>query len=178
MAAYRKDGFLMRNNFAKKIALGGILAAVATVIMCLGGMIPLATFICPMLCTLTQYIVLRFCGKRIAWAWFGVVALLGALLGPDKEAALVFCLLGCYPMLKVWLEKSRLHWIWKILYFNGAILLLYGLLLRVLGLNMVMEEYAALGTVGLVVVIVLGNGCFLLLDRLLTILDKRKFSKK
>ena len=80
----------MRRGYAQIIALGGILAAVALVIMCLGGLIPLATFVCPMLCTITGYIVFRFCGRRIAWAWYGVVAFLSVLLAPDKESAAVY----------------------------------------------------------------------------------------
>lgn len=168
----------MRNGMAKNIALGGMLAAVAVVIMCLGGMIPLATFICPMLCTLIQYFVLRFCGRRTAWAWFAVVAILGLLLGPDKEAALVFCLLGSYPILKPWLERSRLHILWKILIFNSAVALLYGLLLRLLGLDTLAQEYAAMGAIGLVLCLVLGNVTFILLDLLLTRLSKLKLKKK
>ena len=168
----------MRNTLAKKIALGGVLAALAVVIMCLGGMIPLATFICPMLCAIIQYLVLRFCGQRVAWAWFGAVALLGILLGPDKEAALVFCLIGCYPILKPLFEKSKLRFLWKILFFNCAVGLLYGLLLKLFGMDAVMAEYEALGIAGLAVMLLLGNACFFLLDRLLTMISRKKFSKK
>ena len=168
----------MRNTLAKKIALGGVLAALAVVIMCLGGMIPLATFICPMLCAIIQYLVLRFCGQRVAWAWFGAVALLSILLGPDKEAALVFCLIGCYPILKPLFEKSKLRFLWKILFFNCAVGLLYGLLLKLFGMDAVMAEYEALGIAGLAVMLLLGNACFFLLDRLLTMLSRKKFSKK
>ena len=39
----------MRKTPAAKIALGGMLAAVAVVIMNLVGIIPVATFVCPML---------------------------------------------------------------------------------------------------------------------------------
>ncbi len=168
----------MRNTLAKKIALGGVLAALAVVIMCLGGMIPLATFICPMLCAIIQYLVLRFCGQRVAWAWFGAVAILSILLGPDKEAALVFCLIGCYPILKPLFEKSKLRFLWKILFFNCAVGLLYGLLLKLFGMDAVMAEYEALGIAGLAVMLLLGNACFFLLDRLLTMISRKKFSKK
>ena len=167
----------MRNNLSRNIALGGMMAAVAVVIMCLGGMIPLATFICPMLCVLIQYLVLRICGRRIAWAWFVLVAILGLLLGPDKEAALVFCLLGDYPILKPWLEKSKLHILWKILLFNASVALLYGLLLRLFGLDALMQEYATMGIIGLLLCLILGNATFALMDRLLTILSKRNFGK-
>ena len=168
----------MRNHLVKKIALGGMLAAVAVVIMCLGGMIPLATFICPMLCMLIEYMVWRFCGNKIALAWFASVALLSILVGSDKEAALVFCLIGYYPVLKPWLEKSRLHWLWKALIFNGIIALIYGFLLRILGLDTVAQEYEMLGIAGAVICLLLGNVTFFLFDRLLSILSKRKFGKK
>lgn len=165
----------MRNQNAKAVALGGLLAAVALVIMCLGGMIPLATYICPMLCCILQYIVLRICGARIAWTWYAVVALLGLLMGPDKEAAAVFLLLGYYPIVKPKLEKSRLRWLWKLLLFNGAVLLLYGVLLKLLGMDQAISETEELGMIGLAVSLVLGNAVFFLLDRLLTMLQKRRW---
>lgn len=168
----------MRNSHAKNIALGGMLAAIAIVIMCLGGMIPLATFICPMLCMLVQYLVLCICGRRIAWAWFAVVAILGLLIAPDKEASLVFCLLGEYPIIKPWLEKSRVHVLWKIILFNSSVALLYGLLLRLFGLDTLAQEYATMGTVGLLLCLILGNITFILMDRLLSILSKRDFRKE
>lgn len=163
----------MRNSSAKVIALGGVLGAVALVILCLGGLIPLSTYVCPMLCCVLQFLVLKFCGRRIAWAWYGVVALLGLLLGPDKEAAAVFVLLGYYPILKPVFEKSRLSWLWKILLFNGAILVLYAALIHLLGLAAVTAEFTQLGTLGLVVLLLLGNLTFILLDIALS-----RFSRK
>lgn len=168
----------MRNNLAKKIALGGLLAALAVVIMCLGGMIPLATFICPMLCALIQCMILRFCGLKIAWTWFAAVAILSLLLGPDKEAALVFCMIGCYPNLKPLFEKSKLRILWKFLFFNTAIALLYGLVMKLLGMDAVLSEYEALGMIGMAVTLVLGNASFFLLDRLLTILNMKLQNNK
>ena len=51
----------------KAIALGGMLGAVAMVVMCLVGLIPVSTYICPVMCMLILQMVLNFCGKRIAW---------------------------------------------------------------------------------------------------------------
>ena len=81
-------------NHSGKIALGGVLAALAVVVMCLGGMIPLATYICPILCMLLQSTVLQKCGGRVAWAWFFAVSILSLLLSPEKEGAAVFLFLG------------------------------------------------------------------------------------
>lgn len=161
----------------KSIALGGLLAAAALVIMCMGGMIPLATYVCPMLCIMVQYIVLRLCGKRIAWTWYVAVAMLSLLMGPDKEASAVFLLLGYYPMLKGVFEKWPVSWLWKLLLFNGAVTVLYTLLLRILGLDNVTDEFAGFGIAGLILLLVLGNVTFLLLDKLLSIAE-RKWHKR
>ena len=115
---------------ASVIALGGVMAALAVVIMSLGGLIPVATYVCPMLCALLLQLVLKLCGSRIAWAWYGAVAILGLLMSPDKEAAAVFVFLGYYPIVKPWLDRRRAKWLWKGLLFNGATLLMYWLLMQ------------------------------------------------
>lgn len=161
----------------KTIALGGMLAAVAVVIMCMGGLIPIATYICPMLCIMVQYIVFRLCGRKIAWVWYVVVALLSLLMGPDKEGAGVFLLLGYYPILKPVFEKWPASWMWKLLLFNAAVVVLYGLLLRLLGLTEVTAEFAGFGIAGLILLLVLGNVTFFLMDKVLTIAD-RKWKKR
>ena len=126
---------------AASIALGGVFAALAVVIMALGGLIPAATFVCPMLCMLILSLVLKQCGHRIGWAWYGAVAILSALLGPDKEAAAVFVFLGYYPILKPKLDTLPLKWLWKGLIFNAAILSMYWLLMNLFGMTELLEEF-------------------------------------
>lgn len=161
----------------KTVALGGMLAAVAVVIMCMGGLIPLATYVCPLLCILVQHIVFRLCGRKIAWTWYVVVAILSMLLGPDKEAAGVFLLLGYYPMLKPVFEKWPVSWLWKLLLFNGAVTLLYTLVLRLMGHENATDEFTGFGIAGLAVLLVLGNVTFFLMDRVLYFAD-RKWHKR
>lgn len=152
---------------ARAVALGGVLAAAACVVMCMGGLIPVATYVCPMLCAMLLQIVLRSCGRRIAWAWYAVVAVLSLLLGPDKEAAAVFVFLGYYPIVKPKLDRLPLNWLWKLLLFNGACGVMYGLLIHVLGMAQIASEFQELGYAMLAVMLVLGNVTFFLLDRLL-----------
>lgn len=152
---------------ARRIALGGMLAALAAVIMGMGGLIPVATYVVPMLCIFLQQIVLKACGRRIAWAWYGAVAILGLLLCPDKEAAAVFTALGYYPIVKPKLDKCSLPWLWKGLLFNGTILLLYWLLLNLFGLTQVVQDFAEIGAIMTVALLVMGNVVFALIDILL-----------
>ncbi len=154
---------------ASDIALGGVLAALAMVIMCMGGLIPVATFVCPMLSMLLLAVVLKRCGSRIGWAWYGAVALLSLLMSPDKEAAAVFLFLGYYPIVKPWLDRRKAKWIWKLLLFNAAVLSMYTILIRVFGMAELIQEYEELGTALTVVLLLLGNLTFYLLDRLLGI---------
>ncbi len=152
---------------AKQMALGGMMAALAVVIMCLGGLIPLATFVCPMLCMLLLRLVARLCGSRIGWAWYGAVAILSLLMGPDKEASAVFVFLGYYPLVKPLLEKLPLPWLWKGIFFNAVVLLMYTVLLHLFGMADLAAEFEEMGTVLLVITLILGNVTFFLLDKIL-----------
>ena len=155
------------------MALGGMLAALAVVMMSLGTVIPVATYVCPMLCALLLQGVLKTCGSRVAWAWYGAVALLSVLLAPDKEAAGVFVFLGYYPIVNPALDRKKGKWLWKGLLFNGSVCLLYFLLLRLLGLKQLTQEWSDMSVGMLAVLLILGNVTFFLLDRLLGMGRKR-----
>lgn len=163
----------MRQNDAKSIAIGGMMAAVAIVIMCLGGIIPIATYVCPMLGAILLAIVVRLCGKRIGWAWYAAVALLSLLLGPDKEAAIVFVFLGYYPIVKGWVDKRKLPFLWKLLIFNTAIAVMYALMIYLFRLEQVVQEFQGLGIVLTVITLILGNAALFMLDLVLGRLSRR-----
>lgn len=160
---------------SKKIALGGVFAALALVIMCLVGLIPIATYVCPMICAIICNIVFQLTGSRIAWSWYGAVAILSLLIAPDKEAAFIFVFLGYYPIIRHHFPKSFLGIILKLLFFNIIICLVYGILIYLLGLNNLQAEFMEFGWVGLVILMILGNICFGMLDFLLG--RMRKFGK-
>ena len=159
---------------SKKMALGGIFAALAVVIMSMGGLIPVATFVCPMFCMILLRVVTQLCGSRTGWAWYGAVALLSVLLGPDKEAAAVFVFLGYYPILKTKLDRTKFPVLWKFFLFNASISIMYFLLIRLFGMDQIAAEYTEMGTALTVVMLVLGNVTFFLLDIVLGRLDLTK----
>ncbi len=165
----------IRKTPASRIAFGGMLAAFAVVIMSLGGMLSVATYVSPMLCMILLQLVMNSCGRRIAWAWYGAVAILGILLSPDKEAAGVFLFLGYYPILKPVLDGKKGKMLLKFLFFNASILALYFLLLPIFGLSGVSEEFADMGKWMLGILLVLGNVTFYLLDFLL---GMQKFQRR
>ena len=159
---------------AARIAFGGVLAALAVVIMSMGTLIPVATYVCPMLSALILQLVLKTCGQRIAWGWYGAVSLLSLLLAPDKEAAAVFLALGYYPILKPKLDRRKGKWLWKGLQFNTVILLTYWLLMHLFGFDRLAAEFSEMGIAFTALLLVLGNVTFFLLDKLL----EKRFVKR
>ena len=150
------------------VALGGTLAALAVVFMMLGGIIPIGTYCCPILASLLLIPVLDACGTGLAWAWYGAVAILGALMCPDKETAAVFVFLGYYPICKPYLDRlpKLPRRLCKGLLFNLSVVVMYGLLISVLGMDALGEEFRQTGTAMLILLLVLGNVTFLLVDAL------------
>ena len=157
----------MRNTAAKKMAVSGVLAALAVVFMTLGGLIPIATYVCPLICMVLGCFVLRLCGNRYAWTWYVAVSILSVLLGPDKEAAAVYVFMGYYPLIKQYFDKLPLGWLVKLLYFNVAVMVLYGALIFLLGLSALYTEFKEAGVIGSAVLLVLGNITFILADKVL-----------
>ena len=164
----------MRHNSAKFVALGGVMAALAVVIMAMGTIIPVATFVCPMLCMVLLTVVLRMTNRRMAWAWYGAVSILSMLLAPDKEAAAVFVFLGYYPMVKPWLDRRPVAFLWKLVLFNVSIFAMYGALIWLFGLQYLLEDYQEMGIILTAVTLVLGNVTLFMLDVLLGRLGSRK----
>ena len=167
----------MRTN-SKNMAMGGVFAALAVVIMNLGGLIPMATYVCPAICMVILSFVHMACGSRIAWTWYAAVSILSLLMSPDKEAAAVFAFLGYYPILKPKIEKMKGRWLWKLAVFNISMVVLYSILIRIMGITEITGESEELAGIMLIVLLVLGNVTFLALDRLLTILQIRLRRKR
>ena len=149
---------------ARQMALGGMMAAAATVIMCLGSLIPLNTYLCPVLCIVTARLVLERCGKRMGWCFYMSVAILSLLMAPDREAALVYAFLGYYPMIRPWFQKlGPLKGLAKLAFFTLAGAASYGALLLVMGAGAAMDE----GWLLTAVTVLLWDVLFLLVDHLL-----------
>ena len=153
------------------MALGGMMTAVAVVIMCLGSLIPVNTYVCPVLCILITRVVLERCGRRIGWCYYIATAVLSLMLAPDREAALVYAFLGYYPMIRPFFEKLGVFaWYAKLLLFTLAGGASYGMLLVVMGAGAAMTD----GWVLTLVTVLLWDALFLLTDRLLGVPLKKR----
>ena len=166
---------------SRQMALCGLLTALAVTLLLLGGIIPLATFCAPMLAMVVLLPVLEEFGSRAAATAWGAAAILALLLVPDRETALVFVFFGWYPILRPRLNRlpGRLpRLLAKLAVYGAATMLLYGLVLRLMGLTADLLAGTRLMN-GLL--LVLGSITFLALDRVLerlTVLWYRKLRKR
>lgn len=152
---------------SRKAALCGMMAALSVVILCLGGMIPLATFACPMLAMLCLIPAVCGYGTGTALLLYAAVSVLSLLLGPDKEIALFYAFLGWYPGIRSRLEMiprpARLAV--KCALFTLAVTAMYALVLYLFRLEAVVDEFSEYSTAMTAVLLVFGNITFLLFDR-------------
>ena len=164
----------------KQLALGGLLAALAVVILLLGSLIPIGTYVAPMLASLPLVLLLAELPKPLCLGWYAVVAILAVLLCPDRETAFVFVFLGWYPIARPGLDRlpRLLRIAAKLLLFNAAVAALYALLILVFQLEALVEEARETGALLLLVLVLVGNLSFLLFDlalrRLTQFCRKRK----
>ena len=153
---------------AKELALG-------VVFLCLGGIVPLALYACPILASAVLLPVRENCRRSVVWSCYAAIAVLGTLLGPDKESALLFVFLGYYPIVKPRFDAIRrrpLRLAAKLLLAIAAVGAEYAFLLFVLRLEAVVTELSSTATAAL------GLALFLLydlcLDRLTALYRRRR----
>ena len=161
------------NNQTRRVAVSGMMVALATAILLMGGVIPAATFVSPALAGIVMIPVLVEGGRRMALgAWLAISAL-SLMLCADKEAALLFAFLGWYPPMKWTLEAKLPGWrglLVKLLLWNACAGALAAMIFFVFRMDQVIAEYREMSRIMLAVFILLANVTLLLYDRLLNII--------
>ncbi len=158
----------MRRKKSSRIAFCGISGGVILLLMLLGNIIPIATYTVPCLASILMMIVLEECGDTSAWTLYGAVSLLSMIVITDKELTLFYVLImGFYPMLKKHIKKLRssvFRLLIKLVAFNSALAVIYVILLVIFPIADTAAEFAALGRAMNIVLILLGNLVFFMLD--------------
>ncbi len=161
----------MKRN-SRRIALGGMMSALAVTVMLLVGVIPAATFCAPALAGLLLVPVYVEGGMKDALVAYAAVGALSLMLCPDKECALLFAFLGWYPAVKWTLDARMKPWprrLLKLALWNLAAGAMLALIAYVLRMDEVMAEYREMGRAMLAAFALLGNITMMLYDRLLAI---------
>jgi len=164
-----------------ELALSGMFCALAVGFLWLSGILPLATYCWPILASFTLVPVQESCRKSYAWGSFAVGAFLSLLLCADKEAALVYCFLGYYPLLKPKIDKVShkvLRFLAKLALCISSMGILYVLLIFVFQLDQVVQEFRQSAPLLLIATCVLGLFLFIVYDLALTRLSQIYKSQK
>ena len=130
---------------AGRVALCGMLTALGTALMLTSGLIPVMTYAAPVFCSMLLLAVLLECSYREAWLVWLATSILVLVMGADKEAAFLYLFVGYYPMIKWPLERRvpgrALQRTVKTLFFACAVGLMYLLLIHLLGMAAIAEEF-------------------------------------
>lgn len=153
-----------------RIAFCGMISALSAVLMLSGGLIPVMTYVSPLIAGVLLMPVLVDYGRKYAWTVWLSTALIVLLIDADKEAAFFYLFVGCYPVLK-WdidrLQKKRLAFPIKLLFFSGSLAAMYAILAFLLRLDAVLADFAELGLALTVLFFVLMVAVLMMYDRLL-----------
>lgn len=157
-----------KGKASRRIAFGGIAAALSLLFLFLSGVFPFAEYTCPALAGIVLIALVIDFGKPTAWIAYGAVALLALIATPNKESAVLFVFfLGYYPILKSNIEQLRsrvAEWAVKLVAFNLMGALAYLLLINVFGMTGLLEEMSGGMQYGLLLFWGLGNIAFVVYD--------------
>ncbi|MCX4370682.1 MAG: hypothetical protein OSJ58_02505 [Dysosmobacter sp.] len=149
---------------SRSTALCGVLTALAVMFLCLGSVIPAAVLCAPILAMALLLPVLEELGPKFAGLVYAAVSILSLLLVPNRETSLVYLFFGWYPLLRpkiAALPVRPLRVLARLAVCTATALLLYGLVLRLMGLTEDMLEAAWYFHAALLAA---GNVLFLLTD--------------
>ncbi len=151
-----------------KVSLGGIISALSLSLMFLTGFMPFLVYLIPALAGAMLIIVNVEINAKWAFFTYVSVAVLCLFITPDKEAGLLYImLLGYYPLLKMFIEKSKnkvIEWIIKLVIYNTLIVIYYQIIIRVVTGSDLAEETGEWGKYGAFIFLALTNVVFIIYD--------------
>ena len=153
-----------------RIAMCGIAVGLSVIFMMMGGIIPAAVYIVPLLCGLLLMPVSIEFGKPTAWATFTATAVLTLILDFDKEAAFFYLFIGYYPIVKWSFDSIRskpVRILAKLCLFTLSVAIMYFLLNLLFPLEAFMQEFHEMGTWMLIGLLVIYDISMFLYDRML-----------
>lgn len=155
---------------SSKCAIGGIVSALSLVLMISVAVIPFLTYALPAVAgTLIIFIVCEI-DKKWAFGVYCTVAILGMLLVPDKEVAVMYlAFFGYYPILKAMIESKFpivIEWIIKVGAFAATMAGSYFLMIKFMGVTI--DETEEWGMMAYPILLGMGTFAFILYDISLT----------
>lgn len=155
---------------SKQTALAGVMAGVSIVIMLLGSVLWVFTYVAPIITGLLMIIICDFADKKTALICYAAVSIITVFALPDKECALTYIFFfGYYPIIRDSLNKIKpkaLSYLTKLIIFNAGIVSSQALLVY---LFMVPIE-KIFGKLTVLILLLLANLIFVVYEALLSML--------
>ncbi|MBE6772256.1 MAG: hypothetical protein E7547_08980 [Ruminococcaceae bacterium] len=155
---------------SSKCAIGGIVSALSLVLMISVAVIPFLTYALPAVAGMLIIFIVCEIDKKWAFGVYCTVAILGMLLVPDKEVAVMYlAFFGYYPILKAMIESKFplvIEWIIKIVAFAATMAGSYFLMIKFMGVTI--DETEEWGMMAYPILLGMGTFAFILYDIALT----------
>jgi hypothetical protein len=127
-----------RSFNAKKIALAGILTAIASAALLLENIVPTGKLGFYVFSAFLLSIVIMECGLTSGWVSYFAVSIIAFIIVPEKTAVLPYVMFfGIYSLVKSHIErldKIILEWILKYAFFNISLYFMWNIAVNVLQL--------------------------------------------
>lgn len=118
-----------------KTALCGVFGALSIVIMLMGSIIPMATYMCPAIAAFLILPVVAEYGEKTGFTLYAAVSLLSMIMIAEKEFVLMYiCVFGLYSVFKFKADRIKpkfLQFVLKAVYAFATTAATYALLLVV-----------------------------------------------
>lgn len=165
----------MKNGINKstlRIALCGIVSALALALMMVTSLVPIGSYALPCFAGIIIAAIVVEYGYKWAFGVFAVVSVLSVFLAGDKEAVLYFiALFGYYPIIKGAIEKYLknriIQYILKFALFNAAAIGSFYIAMFLL--SVAAEEFTLFGFYIPWAFLIVGNVFFLFYDYAITV---------
>lgn len=155
---------------SSKCAIGGIVSALSLVLMISVAVIPFLTYALPAAAGVLIIFIVVEIDKKWAFGVYATVAILGMLLVPEKEVAVMYlALFGYYPIIKAMIESKFplvLEWIIKIVLFVATMAGSYFLMIKFMGVTI--DETEEFGVMAYPILLGMGTFAFVMYDIALT----------
>ena len=138
----------MKSN-TMKIALCGVLGALAVTILMMGFLFPFATYVCPAMAACLLLIIVYEYGVKTGLTLYAAISCLGLMLVPDQELVFMFIFVfGLYSVIKMPLDRKlgkKTRLIAKYAYINISLIISYGILLFIFPVAALVNEFRDYG---------------------------------
>lgn len=158
-----------------KAALGGIVSALAVIVMLVTYLSPLLVYTAPPFAGVLLMIIVNELGNKWAVGTYVSISILSVFFIADKESAVFFTMFfGYYPILKLWLDahlkRRPLRILLKFLIFNVSIAAAVALCIFVF--HIPYDDFSDAGYVTAALFWLMLNGLLVVYDFLITTLQR------